>query len=76
MTAGLSRTTVLTVVTAIEIAVLLFFFVGRWYSRKYGWRKVFRRSWHYLRDTVTDLAGPGCSCTASAARCARSCPSS
>ncbi|GLY17666.1 hypothetical protein LWF15_09200 [Kineosporia rhizophila] len=54
---SLSRTTVLTVVLLVEVAVVLFF-VARWYSRRWGWKSTFGRIRRYLRATFADLVRP------------------
>jgi hypothetical protein len=54
---SLDRSTVLTVLTGLEIAVLLFF-LARWYGRRWGWRTTFRRIGGYVTETGRDLARP------------------
>jgi hypothetical protein len=54
---SLTRTTVLTVVAGLEVAVILFF-VARWYSRRWGFRSTLGRIRRYVRDTFLDLAAP------------------
>ena len=52
-----TSSTVLTVLTALEVAVLLFF-LARWYSRKWGWKNSFGRFRRYVRRTAVDLYRP------------------
>ncbi|GAB3239971.1 hypothetical protein [Kineosporia babensis] len=54
---SLSRTTVLTVVLLVEVAVIGFF-VARWYSRRWGWKSTFGRIRRYVGATFADLFAP------------------
>jgi len=54
---NLNRATVLTIVAAVEVAVLLFFF-ARWYSRRWGWRTTAGRVRGYVRASLADLIRP------------------